>query len=161
MNKFVEDFGPEKKSFSWYLLGSVIVILFSFLGQFPMFFFLPKTIAAGTSPMDLFKDLDSNLVLFLYLFPFLIAFFGFLFVIKKLHQQTLTQIITANAKIDYKKMGFAFGFWTVITLFIFCRRLRIISRRLSLDLSMATFSHNVADLVGLYSFSIRTRRVAF
>ena len=119
MNKFVEDFGPEKKSFSWYLLGSVIVILFSFLGQFPMFFFLPKTIAAGTSPMDLFKDLDSNLVLFLYLFPFLIAFFGFLFVIKKLHQQTLTQIITANAKIDYKKMGFAFGFWTVITLFIF------------------------------------------
>lgn len=119
MNKFVEDFGPEKKSFSWYLLGSVIIILFSFLGQFPMFFFLPKTITAGTSPMDLFKDLDSNLVLFLYLFPFLIAFFGFLFVIKKLHQQTLTQIITANAKIDYKKMGFAFGFWTVITLFIF------------------------------------------
>jgi len=119
MNKYVEDFGPEKKSFSWYLLGSVIVILFSFLGQFPMFFFLPKTITAGTSPLDLFKDLDSNLVLFLYLFPFLIAFFGFLFVIKKLHQQTLTQIITANAKIDYKKMGFAFGFWTVITLFIF------------------------------------------
>lgn len=119
MNRFLEDFSPQKKSFSWYLLGSVIVILFSFLGQFPMFFFLPDTIVAGSSPTTLFAHLNSNLVLFLYLFPFFIAFFGFLFVIKKLHGQTLTQIITANAKVDIKKLLFAFVFWTLVTLFIF------------------------------------------
>lgn len=119
MNRFLEDFSPQKKSFSWYLLGSVIVILFSFLGQFPMFFFLPDTIEAGSSPADLFAHLDSNLVLFLYLFPFFIAFFGFLFVIDKLHGQTLTQIVTARPKIDFRKIIFAFGFWTLITLLIF------------------------------------------
>ena len=38
-NSFLEDFSKEKKSLRFYLLGSLIVLIFSIIGQTPMFFF--------------------------------------------------------------------------------------------------------------------------
>ena len=44
---FIIDFSTDKRSFGFYLIGSMIIILFSFLGQAPMFLFFPE------SPADL------------------------------------------------------------------------------------------------------------
>ena len=38
-NSFLEDFSKEKKSLGFYILGSLIVLIFSIIGQIPMFFF--------------------------------------------------------------------------------------------------------------------------
>ena len=67
---FLTNFSEEKKGFGYYLLGSLIVIFFSFLGQIPMFFFLPEELQLGNDPVDLFAHLDSNLTLILFFSPF-------------------------------------------------------------------------------------------
>ena len=74
---FLTDFSTDKRSFGFYLIGSLIVILFSFFGQIPMFFFLPHNSAPVSNQMDYFAHLDSNLTLLLLLIPSLIGFLGF------------------------------------------------------------------------------------
>lgn len=115
---FLTDFSEEKKAFGYYLLGSLIVIFFSFLGQIPMFFFLPEELPLSDNPMDLFAHLDSNLTLILFLFPFLIAFLGFIFVVNKIHNQRLVSVTTGRSAIDFKRMFFGFAFWGVISVSI-------------------------------------------
>lgn len=114
-NLFLENFHPKKMPFAWYLLGSLIIIIFSFLGQIPSFFFLPEQVVVSTNPMDVFAHLDSNLTLSFLLIPSLIAFFGFLFVVKYLHKQTLPSVTTARRKIDVKRILFGFTFWAFLS----------------------------------------------
>ena len=66
-NNFLENFSKEKKPFGFYLLGSLIVLIFSIFGQIPMFFFLPKGINTYSNGLDVFSSLDKNLLLFLLL----------------------------------------------------------------------------------------------
>ncbi len=65
--------------------------------------------------MDVFAHLDSNLTLSFLLIPSLIAFFGFLFVIKRLHNQSLTSVTTSREKIDINRILFGFVFWGILT----------------------------------------------
>ncbi|MGB1448497.1 MAG: lysostaphin resistance A-like protein [Flavobacteriaceae bacterium] len=116
---FLSDFSFVKLPFGFYLLGSLIIILFSFIGQVPMFFFLHPEGVSGTSQADLFGHLDTNLTLFLLLIPSLFAFFGFLFVIKSIHKQSLRSTTTSREKIDLKRIGFGFAYWALISLGIF------------------------------------------
>ena len=64
-NSFLEDFSKEKKSLGFYLLGSLIVLIFSIIGQTPMFFFLPNEINPYLEGFDIFSSLDKNLLFFL------------------------------------------------------------------------------------------------
>lgn len=118
-NSYLTQFNPEKKAFGFYLLGSLVIILFSFFGQIPMFFFLPEQLPVSDNQMDLFAHLDSNLTLFLFLFPSVIAFFGFCFVVKVMHRQSLTAVTTSRNKIDLQRILFGFLFWGIISLLVF------------------------------------------
>ena len=118
-NSYLTQFNPEKKAFGFYLLGSLVIILFSFFGQIPMFFFLPEQLPVSENQMDLFAHLDSNLTLFLFLFPSVVAFFGFCFVVKVMHRQSLTAVTTRRNKIDLQRILFGFLFWGIISLLIF------------------------------------------
>lgn len=115
---FLIVFQGKKLPFGYYLLGSLIIIICSFIGQFPTFFFLPDTLPVTDNPMDVFKDLDTNLTLFLLLFPSLTAFFGFLLVVKKLHEQTLDELTTVRSSIDWKRVFFGFSFWAGLSALI-------------------------------------------
>ena len=75
MNTFLEKELDKRLPFAWYLLGSMIVIIFSFMGQIPMLFFLSEDSATTMDPkkpMSIFAHLDPNLTLFLILFSFFI-----------------------------------------------------------------------------------------
>lgn len=74
---FLTDFSSDKQPFGFYLLGSLIIILFSFLGQIPMFFFRQDHGVMSSNPFDYFAHLDTNLTLILLLIPSLIGFFWF------------------------------------------------------------------------------------
>ena len=116
---FLTDFSTDKRSFGFYLVGSLVIILFSFLGQVPMLLFFPDNAVASNDSFAYFSHLDSNLTLLLFLIPSLIAFFGFLFVIKYIHKQTLQSVTTVRKQIDVKRIIFGFVFWGVLSVLIF------------------------------------------
>ena len=118
-NNFLENFSKEKKPLVFYLLGSLIVLLFSILGQTPMFFFLPNEINTYSNGLDVFSSLDKNLLLFLLLLPSAFSFLGIWFVVKKIHFRPLISIITSRKKIDFERFKFAFILWSLISISIF------------------------------------------
>tara|TARA_B100000780_G_scaffold71717_2_gene48003 strand:- start:16512 stop:17432 length:921 start_codon:yes stop_codon:yes gene_type:complete len=109
--------------FSYYLLGSFIIIIVNFIGQIPLIiasgYYLTKTgsdkIDFSANPMELFNLIPSNLKLFLFLFPFAFTFIGVWLVVRKIHEQSMTSVITARKKIDFNRILFAFGLWASIT----------------------------------------------
>ena len=120
INRFLENDLNKRLPFAWYLLGSMIIIIFSFVGQFPMLFFTSEesnAVMDPNNPMTMFVHLDPNLLLFLLLFSFFIAFIGFLIVLKKMHRQSFISVTTARPSIDIKRFFFGFGFWGVILVF--------------------------------------------
>ena len=118
-NSFLEDFSKEKKSLWFYLLGSLIVLIFSIIGQTPMFFFLPNEINTNSEGFDIFSSLDKNLLLLLLLLPSVFSFLGLWFVVKQIHFRSLISIITSREKIDFKRFKFAFILWSIISISIF------------------------------------------
>ena len=119
MNTFLEKELDKRLPFAWYLLGSMIVIIFSFMGQIPMLFFLSEDSATTMdpkNPMSIFAHLDPNLTLFLLLFSFFIAFLGFLFVLTKIHKQSFVSVTTSRKAIDFKRFFFAFSFWAITSI---------------------------------------------
>ena len=116
---FITDFSTDKRPFGFYLTGSLVVILFSFLGQAPMFLFFSAETSSSSNPFNYFSHLDSNLTLLLFLIPSLIAFFGFLFVIKYIHKQSLKSVTTVRKHIDVKRIIFGFRFWGILSVLVF------------------------------------------
>lgn len=116
---FITDFSTDKRPFGFYLTGSLVIILFSFLGQAPMFLFFSAETSSSSNPFNYFSHLDSNLTLLMFLIPSLIAFFGFLFVIKYIHKQSLKSVTTVRKHIDVKRIIFGFSFWGILSILVF------------------------------------------
>lgn len=100
-----------------YLLGSFIIIVFNLIGQLPLSFVLMKeaTAALASDPMEILRDLDKNIQLFLLLIPFAVGFLGLWLVVVKLHERSLVSITTARPKVDWSRVVFTFLLWSVIT----------------------------------------------
>mgnify|MGYP001368289680 CR=1 FL=1 len=118
-NRFLEDFSEEKRPLGFYVLGSLIVLIFSFIGQIPMFFFLPNEINTSSEGLDIFSSLDKNLLLFLLLLPSVFSFLGLWFVVKQIHFRSIISIITSRKKVDFKRFMFAFILWSLVSILIF------------------------------------------
>ena len=118
-NSFLEDFSKEKKSLGFYILGSLIVLIFSIIGQIPMFFFLPDKSNTYLEGIDAFSSLDKNLLLFLLLLPSVFSLLGLWFVVEKIHFRSLISIMTSRKKIDFKRFKFGFILWSIISILIF------------------------------------------
>ena len=101
-NSFLEDFSKEKKSLGFYILGSLIVLIFSIIGQIPMFFFLPDKSNTYLEGIDAFSSLDKNLLLFLLLLPSVFSLLGLWFVVEKIHSRSLISIMTSRKKLTLK-----------------------------------------------------------
>ncbi|MEN9335419.1 MAG: hypothetical protein RLZZ500_406 [Bacteroidota bacterium] len=115
-------FGVTKKvEFGWYILGSILILFGTFIGQIP--FGIAAVVATmkkgnGMPPdtVALMKALDLNLSLFLLLLSFAVAFGVFYLVVRFIHKQTLTAITTSRAKVDWKRIFFSFGVWGLVTI---------------------------------------------
>ncbi|RZJ52635.1 MAG: CPBP family intramembrane metalloprotease [Flavobacterium sp.] len=114
---------PENK-FWKYLIGSLFIILASFIGQVPFSIaVLYKTYNSNqTFPTDnnaALKIFEPNLTLFLVMISFAFAFAGIYFVVKHLHNQTILSITTSRSKIDWKRVAFSFALWSVFSVLSF------------------------------------------
>jgi len=118
---FVEKSLSFKNPFWMYLLGSLIVIIFNLIGQIPLYYFIMKdapVLSQGDNPMELLRNLDKNLQLFLLLIPFVISLLGFWLVIRKLHERSLLSVTTDRKKMDWQRVLYAFCAWGTIILLL-------------------------------------------
>jgi membrane protease YdiL (CAAX protease family) len=118
---FIEQGIDKKNKFGKYLQGSVLIILASFVGQLPMFLvieyqvFFENKIYPGNEA-ELYHFFEPNLNFFLLLISFVFALIGIYLVVRFLHHQTMLSIVTARKNIDWKRVLFSFGIWTIIAI---------------------------------------------
>ena len=118
---FLFDKSYRLKNFGYYILGSFILIFFSFIGQLPMIPFLSaESLSPDSNPMDLFKSIPSNLRLFLLLLSFVAVVPGIWLVVKKLHDLPLMSILSSRKKIDLERIMYSFMLWgSIVSAFVF------------------------------------------
>lgn len=117
---FIEQ-GVKKENPFWkYIVGSILIIIASIIGQIPFgIAVLMKTMKSGTMPTDsagMLRVLESNLSLFLMMLSFVFALLGVFIVIKYFHKQTILEVTTSRSKIDWSRVFFSFGLWAVFTI---------------------------------------------
>ena len=118
---FLFDKSYRLKNFGYYILGSFILIFFSFIGQLPMIPFLSaESLSPDSNPMDLFKSIPSNLRLFLLLLSFVAVVPGIWLVVKKLHDLPLMSILSSRKKVDLERIMYSFMLWgSIVSAFVF------------------------------------------
>ena len=118
---FIEQGIKSENKFWKYILGSILIIITSFLGQAPLLVALYyDTLVKGkpypSSNDDIMRFFEPNLTLFLILISFVFVMLGIFFVVRYLHNQTMLSITTARAKIDWKRVFFSFSIWAIFTI---------------------------------------------
>jgi membrane protease YdiL (CAAX protease family) len=118
---FIEQGIKSENHFWKYILGSLIIICASFVGQLPLLIgVLYETIynekPYPTSNEAVMRFFDSNLTLFLILISFVFIMLGIVLVVRNLHGQTMLSVTTSRAKIDWKRVGFSFMIWSIFTI---------------------------------------------
>ncbi|WP_375239558.1 lysostaphin resistance A-like protein [Aurantibacter sp.] len=118
---FIQQAYNGKNEFWRYLIGSLIIFGATLVGQMPFTVAVfAKAIKDGTNIYELDETkmlsyLEPNLNIALLLLSFVFALLGLWIAVKFLHKQTLKIIITTRNKIDWKRFGFAFIFWGIIS----------------------------------------------
>lgn len=113
---FFEERVKVDNKFQKYLLGSIIIIVASFIGQFPLLIgILYKVYFKGFDyPLNneqIMSFFDSNITLILLLLPFVFAMFAIYLVNKKNHKKSFVKLTTSRKKIDWKRILFSFTIW--------------------------------------------------
>lgn len=118
---FIEQGIHNQNKFWKYLLGSALIILASFVGQIPLVIAIVTKIflTGATYPSTndgIMHFFEPNLTLFLLLISFVFAFGGIYLVLKYLHKQTLLSVTTSRKKVDWNRILFSFGLWSVFSI---------------------------------------------
>ncbi|RZJ75317.1 MAG: CPBP family intramembrane metalloprotease [Flavobacterium sp.] len=103
-----------------YLIGSVIVIGASFIGQIPLGIALVLESFKTGKPMPVTQDglmrfLDLNLTLFLVLLSFVTALIAIIIVVRKMHGQKFKEVVTGRHEVDWKRIFFSFFIWAIFS----------------------------------------------
>ncbi|PXY45957.1 CPBP family intramembrane glutamic endopeptidase [Flavobacterium hydrophilum] len=118
---FLEQGIKPENNFGKYILGSVIIIIASFVGQIPFTLamvyksFTDKT-AIPSDNDSAMKMFESNLTLLLVMISFVFALAGVFYVVKHLHNQSFLSITTSRRKVDIKRILFSFLLWSLFSI---------------------------------------------
>ncbi len=117
---FLEQGIKPQNKFWLYLIGSVIIIIASFIGQIPfsvavLYSSFESKKGFPTDNAEVMKIFDPNLTLFLVMISFAFAFAGVYLVVKYLHNQTLLSVTTSRKKVDWNRILFSFIIWSIFS----------------------------------------------
>ncbi|MFV8352634.1 CPBP family intramembrane glutamic endopeptidase [Flavobacterium sp. XS2P14] len=120
---FVEQGIKPENKFWKYIVGSLILILASFIGQLPLMIgIIYETLFNGKAyPANntaLMRFFDSNVMLFLMLLSFVFIILGIIMVVRNLHSQTMLSVTTSRKNMDWSRVGFAFVIWSLFTVVV-------------------------------------------
>jgi membrane protease YdiL (CAAX protease family) len=120
---YLEQSTTPRKEFYNYIIGTVLVFVGAIVGQIP--FGIAATAAAiskgeafPTEEDMLYGLMDSNLTFFLMLLSFAVALGTLFLVVKYFHKQSLVSLTTGRKKIDWRRIFFAFGLWSLISIVV-------------------------------------------
>lgn len=118
---FIEQGVKSANKFWKYLIGSVVIIIASFIGQVPWLVGVAyETFATGipypSSNDEMMHFFDLNLTLFFILLSFVFTMGGIYFVVRYIHNQTMRSVTTSRPKIDWSRVFFSFSLWSVFTI---------------------------------------------
>jgi membrane protease YdiL (CAAX protease family) len=118
---FLEQGIKEGNKFSKYFIGTALILFASFFGQLPMLIAIGyeatnRGVQQPKGYEELMRFFEPNLTLFLLLISFVFALFGIYFVVRYLHRQTLLSIITSRSSLDWSRVWFSFGIWSVFVI---------------------------------------------
>ncbi len=118
---FIEQGLKSENKFWKYILGSIIIIFASFLGQLPLLIvLLYETFVNGkpypTSNEAIMRFFEPNFTLFLIMISFVFIMLGIILVIRYLHHQTVLSVTTSRATVDWSRIVFSFLMWSAITI---------------------------------------------
>lgn len=118
---FLENAVTPENKFWKYIVGSVVIIAASFIGQIPFMIAIAfKSFSSGkpfpTDEKALMTFLNPNLSLFLLMLSFAFAFLAIYLVIKYFHKQTFLSVTTSRNKMDWKRFFFSFSIWGIFTI---------------------------------------------
>ncbi|OMQ11816.1 CPBP family intramembrane glutamic endopeptidase [[Flexibacter] sp. ATCC 35103] len=121
---FLEQGIKPQNKFWLYLIGSVLIIIASFIGQIPFSVaVLYKTFSSKevfpTDNAAVMKVFEPNMTLFLVMISFAFALAGIYYVVKYLHHQTFLSITTSRNKVDWKRVSFSFFLWSFFSVLSF------------------------------------------
>ena len=99
--------------FGWQFLGMLplIAVAFSYSDSI-------QTFQEGANDNFMNLGIDKNLFLLVMLFSFIMGLVALFFVVKKIHHRSITSLITARKKIDWKRVLFSFSLWFVISVLL-------------------------------------------
>ena len=118
---FLENAVTPENKFWKYIVGSVVIIAASFIGQIPFMIAIAfKSFSSGkpfpTDEKALMTFLNPNLSLFLLMLSFAFAFLAIFLVIKYFHKQNFLSVTTSRSKMDWKRFFFSFSIWGIFTI---------------------------------------------
>ena len=118
---FIEQGLKSENKFWKYILGSVIIIFASLLGQIPLLVtLLYETFVNGkpypTSNEAIMRFFEPNFTLFLIMISFVFIMLGIILVVRYLHHQTILSVTTSRDKVDWNRIVFSFLIWAAFTI---------------------------------------------
>ncbi|CAM3939523.1 CPBP family intramembrane glutamic endopeptidase [Flavobacterium sinopsychrotolerans] len=118
---FIEQGLKSENKFWKYILGSVIIIFASLLGQIPLLVtLLYETFVNGkpypSSNEAIMRFFEPNFTLFLIMISFVFIMLGIILVVRYLHHQTILSVTTSRDKVDWNRIVFSFLIWAAFTI---------------------------------------------
>lgn len=118
---FIEQGIQSENKFWKYIVGSILVILASTIGQVPLLLaVIGKSLSEGKgipeNQDDIMNVFDSNLTLFLILISFVFALIGLYLVNKYLHKQSFKTIVSSRKNLDWSRIFVSFFLWSLVTI---------------------------------------------
>lgn len=118
---FIEQGIQPEQKFWKYILGSLMIVGASFVGQIPLMLGVVfKTLGSGQlmpeRETDLMRLFDPNTALFLIMISFVFAVGGIYLVLRFLHKQTFHSILTARTRLDWGRIRFSFLIWALLSI---------------------------------------------
>lgn len=118
---FIEQGIRPENQFWKYIVGSILIIMASFVGQIPMLIGIVYETLVNkkrypSSNEEVMRFFEPNMTLFLLLISFVFALIGIYFVVRYLHNQTMLSVTTSRPKIDWSRVFFSFFLWAVFTI---------------------------------------------
>ena len=118
---FIEQGVKSGNRFWKYILGSLIIIFASFMGQivFLMALLYDSFVNGKPYPTNneaVMQYFEPNLTLFLIMVSFVFTMVGVVLVVRYLHQQTLLSVTTSRKKVDWNRILFSFLIWAAFTI---------------------------------------------
>lgn len=117
---FIEQAIKPGNDFWKYLVGFVIIVLAYITGQIPFTVaVLAKSMADGnglvTTQQELMNVLEPNLTLFLIMLTHVFTLAAIFIVVRKWHKQSILSLTTSRKKVDWGRIFFSFGIWSLLT----------------------------------------------